>query len=166
MRQKIVLSFIPGTETKTRLKLSLQKLCSKILLATSKQNNRHTTPPQTHIALILPGPKGIGSRHKSGTGNNRGRQQTTTRDYQCFNFKDSNSKSNDFSSPVIPVLPTLNDSVINTPQPSLVCQQSSSSSQNTTPDSKDYSIPGGTSADLSNTMPPPSTNNGSRNMYG
>ena len=43
----------------------------------NKQNNRHTTPPQTHIAFIVPRPKGIGSRHKSGTGKNQGRQRTT-----------------------------------------------------------------------------------------
>ena len=57
----------------------------------------------------------------------------TPRDNRCFNFKDSHSKSNEFSSPVIPVPPPLNDSVISTPQISLVCQQSSSSSQNTAP---------------------------------
>ena len=39
-------------------------------------------------------------------------------------------------------------------------------SQNTTPESQDYSIPGQTSVDPSNTMQPPSTNNGSRNIYG
>ena len=38
------------------------------------------TPPQNHIAFIMPSFKGIGSRHKSGTGNNQGRQQTTPRD--------------------------------------------------------------------------------------
>ena len=42
-----------------------------------KKNNRHTTPPQTNIALIMPRPKGIDSRHKSGTGNNKGRKRTT-----------------------------------------------------------------------------------------
>ena len=47
-----------------------------------------------------------------------------------------------------------------------VCQQSSNSSQNTMPESQDSSIPGRTSPNLSNTMPPPFTNNGSRNIYG
>ena len=47
-----------------------------------KQNNKHTTPPQTHTAFIMPRFKGIVSRHKSGTGNNQGRQQTNPRDNQ------------------------------------------------------------------------------------
>ena len=62
--------------------------------------------------------------------------------------------------------PPLNDSVNNPPQLSSVCQQSSISSQNTTPESQDSSIPGWTSPDLSNTMPPLSTKNRSRNIYG
>ena len=53
-------------------------------------------------------PKGIGSRQKSVTGNNQVRQQTTPCDDRCFNLKDSHSKSNDFSSPVIPLPPPLN----------------------------------------------------------
>ena len=81
-----------------------------------QQNNRHTTPPQTHIAFIMPRPKGIGRYHKSGTGNNQGRQQKTPHDNRCFNWKDSHSKSNDLSSPVISVSPPLNNSVINPPQ--------------------------------------------------
>ena len=56
---------------------------SHVLLAINKQNNMHTIPPQTHIAFIIPRPKGIGSRH--------------TCDNQCFNFKNSHSKSNEFS---------------------------------------------------------------------
>ena len=92
--------------------------------------------------------------------------QNTPHDNRRFNSKDSNSKINNFSSPVIPVPPLLNDSVINPPQLSLGCQQSSSSSHNTTHELQDYSIPGRTSPDPSNTMPPPSTNNGSRNIYG
>ena len=51
------------------------KFGSRILMAINKQNNRHTIPPQTHISFIMPYFKGIGSRHKSGTGNNQGRQQ-------------------------------------------------------------------------------------------
>ena len=112
----------------------------------------HTTPPQTHIEFIIPRPKGIGSRH--------------TCDNRFFNCKYSHSKSNEFSSLVIPVPPLLNYSVINPPQMSLVCQQSSRSSQNTTPESQAYSIPGRTLPDPSNTMPPPFTKNGSRNIYG
>ena len=46
-----------------------------------------------------------------------------------------------------------------------VCQKSSSSSPNTTHELQVSSIPGMTSPDPSNTMPPPSTNNGSRNIY-
>ena len=166
----------------------------------------------------MPRPKGIGSRHKSGTGKNQGRQRTTPRDNRCFNCKDShsksnelsspvipvppplnnsvinppqlssvrqqssrssqntprdnrcfnskesNSKSNEFSSLVIPVPPPLNDSVINPPQLSSVCQQSSISSHNTTHELQASSIPGRTSPDPSNTMTPPSKNNGSQNI--
>ena len=70
------------------------------------------------------------------------------------------------SSLVIPVPPLLNDSFINPLQLSSVRQQSSRSSQNTTPETQAYSIPGGTLSDPSNTMPPPSTNIGCRNIYG
>ena len=112
----------------------------------------HTTPTQTHIAFIVPRPKGISSHH--------------TRDNWCFNCKYSHSKSNEFSSLVIPVPPPLNDSFINPPRLSLVRQQSSSSSQNTTPESQASSISGRTSADPSDTMPPLSTKNGIRNIYG
>ena len=44
-------------------------------------------------------------------------------------------------------------------------QQSSRSSQNTTHELQDSSIPGRTLPDLSNTMPPPFTKNGSLNIY-
>ena len=47
-----------------------------------KQNNMNTKPPQTHIAFIIPRFKIIGSRQKSGTGNNQGRQRNTPRDNQ------------------------------------------------------------------------------------
>ena len=77
-----------------------------------------------------------------------------------------NSKSNELSSPVIPTLPPWNDSVINSTQLSSVRQKSSSSSPNTTHDLQASSIPGRTSPDPSNTIPPPSINNGSRNIYG
>ena len=46
------------------------------------------------------------------------------------------------------------------------CQQSSISSHNRTHDLQASSIPGRTSPDPSNTIPPPSTNNGGRNIYG
>ena len=168
----------------------------------------------------MPHFKGIGSRHKSGTGKNKGRQQTThhdnwcfncngchsnsnnfslpvmyvspplnhsvinpshlssgcqqssrslyntPHDNQCFNRKDSNSNINDLTPPLITVTPPFNDSVINTTQLSLVGQQSSSSSHNTTHEFRASSIPGRTSPDPSDTTPPPPTKNGSRNIYG
>ena len=114
----------------------------------------------------MPSTKGIGSCHKSGTGNNQGRQRMTPRDNRCFNRKYSHSKINELSSLVIPVTPPLNDSVVNPHLLSSVCQQSSRSSQNTMPESQASSIPGRTSADPSNTMPPHSTKNGGRNIYG
>ena len=107
--------------------------------AINKQNNMHTTPPQTHIAFTMPHPKVIGSHH--------------TFDNRCFNCKESHSKRNELISMVIPVLPPLNYLVINRPQMSLVIQHSPRSSQNTTPGSQAYSIPGWTSDDPSNTMP-------------
>ena len=56
--------------------------------------------------------------------------------------------------------------VINPTHLSSFRQKSSSSSPNTTHELQASSIPGRTSPDPSNTMPPPSTNNGSRNIYG
>ena len=64
------------------------------------------------------------------------------------------------------MLPPWNDPFINPTQMSSVRQQSSSSSPNTTHELQASSIPGRTSPDPSNTMPPPSTNNGSRDIYG
>ena len=104
--------------------------CS-IFMAINKQNSRHTTPPQTHIAYIIPRPKGISRCHKNGTGNNQGRQRTNPHDKQCSDCKYSHSKSNELSSPVISVSPPLNNWVINPPQLSSVGQQSSRSSQKT-----------------------------------
>ena len=169
---------------------------------------------------MVPRPKVIGSFHKSGTGNNQGRQRTTPHDNRCsnskdsqsksknllspvihvspplnnlvinppqlssvlqpsfnstqntpgdkrcFNSKDSNWKSYNSSSPVIPMPPPLDDSVINPPQLSSVCQQSSISSHNPTHDLKAYSIPDWISPDPSNTVPPLSTNNVICNIYG
>ena len=62
--------------------------------------------------------------------------------------------------------PPLNDSVINPTQLSSVCQQSSRSSNNTTHELQASSILSWNPPDPSNTMPPPSTNNGSHNIYG
>ena len=164
--------------------------------------------------------KGLGRCDKSGTGNNQGRRRKTPRNNRGFNCNYCQSKSIDISLPVISVSLPLNNSVINPPQLSSVCQQSSrsspyiprgnkcldsnhinsksndllspvipklppwndpfinptqlasffqqssSSSPNTTHELQAYSIPGRNSPDPSNTMPPPSTNDGSRNIYG
>ena len=142
--------------------------------------------------------KGLGRCHNSGTGNNQGRRRTTPRNNRGFNCNDCHSniiyrslpvisvslplnnsvinppqlslvcqysKSNELSSLVIPNLPPWNDLFINPTQLSLVRQQSSSSSPNTTHELQASSIPGQTSPDPSNTMPPPSTNDGNRNIY-
>ena len=60
-----------------------------------QQKYRHRTPPQTHIAFIMPRPKGIVVCHKIGTGKNQGGQRTTPRDNRCFNLKGSHSKINE-----------------------------------------------------------------------
>ena len=78
-------------------------------------------------------------------------------DNKCLDRNHINSKRNELSSPVIFIIPT---------QMSSVFQQSSSSSHNTTHELQASSIPGRTSPDPSNTMAPPSTNDGSRNIYG
>ena len=191
------------------------------MMAIDKQNIRHTISPQTNIVFIMPrSKKGLGGCHKSGTGNNQGRRRTTPHDNWGFNSNDCHSKSNEMSLPVISVSLPLNNLVINTPQLSSVCQQSSRSSPNSPRDNKCLninninsksnelsslvilllppwynpfinpnqlssvrqqssrsspntthelqasSIPGRNSPDPSNTMPPSSTNNGSRNIYG
>ena len=191
------------------------------MMAIEKQNNTHTISLQTHIVFIMPrSKKGLGRCHKSGTVNNQGRRQKTPRDNQGLNRNDCHSKSNELSlpvisvslplnnsvinqpqlssvcqqssrsshntprdnqyrnsnhsksnrnelsSPVIPMLPPWNDSVINLTNLSLVCQQSSSSSHNRTHELQASSIPNRTSPDPSNTMPLPSTKNGSGNIYG
>ena len=51
------------------------KVGSHLLISIKKQSTRQTTPQQTHIAFTMPRFKGIGSCHKSGTGNNQGRQE-------------------------------------------------------------------------------------------
>ena len=74
--------------------------------------------------------KGVGRCHKSVTGNNQGRRRTTPRDNRGFNRNGYHSKSIGMSLPVISVSLPLNHSVINPPQLSSVCQQSSRSSHN------------------------------------
>ena len=76
------------------------------------------------------------------------------------------SKSNELSSPVIPKLPPWNYPFIKPTQLSSVRQKSFSSSPNTTYDLQASSIPGRTSPDLPNTLPPPPTNDGNHNIYG
>ena len=88
------------------------------------------------------------------------------RDKKFLDSNHSNSNINDLSSPVIPMLPPWNDSVINPTQLSSVCQQSYRFSPNKTHELQASSIPGRTSPYPSNNMPPPSTNNGGRNIYG
>ena len=127
----IVINFIPGTETQTWLQLLRQNFCSPFLMAINKQNNRHTTPLETHIAFIMPRPKVSGSRQKSGTGENTGSQWMNPRNNQFFDCKYSQSNINFLSSPVISVSPPLNNAVIHPHHKSSVCQQSSRSSHNT-----------------------------------
>ena len=80
--------------------------------------------------------KGLGRCHKRGTGNNQGRRRTTPRDNRGFNRNDCHSKSIEMSLPVISVSLQLNNLVINPPQLSSVCQQSSRSSHNSPHDNK------------------------------
>ena len=94
-------------------------------MAIDKQNNRHTIPPQTHITFTVPRFKGIGSFHKSGTGNNQGRQRTTPQDNRWFNCNYCHSNSNEMSLPLISFSPPFNNSVINPSQLSSVRQQHS-----------------------------------------
>ena len=87
----------------------------------------HTISPQTHILFIMPrSKKGLGRWHNSGTGNNQGRLRTTPRDNRGFNRNDCHSKSIDTPLAVISVSLPLNNSVINPPQMSSVCQHSKS----------------------------------------
>ena len=80
--------------------------------------------------------KGFGRCHKSGTGNNQGRRRTTPCDNRGFNRNDCHSKSIEISLPVIYVSLPLNNSVINPPQLSSVCQHSSRSSRNSPHDNE------------------------------
>ena len=72
--------------------------------------------------------KGLGRCHKSGTGNNQDRPRTTPLDNGGFIRKDYHSKRIEISLPVIYVSLPLNNAVINPPQLSSVCHQSSRSS--------------------------------------
>ena len=80
--------------------------------------------------------KGLGRCHKIGTGNNQVRRRTTPRDNRGFNCNDCHSKSINVSLTVISVSIPLNNSVINPPQLSSVCQQSSRSSHSIPRDNK------------------------------
>ena len=124
------------------MRFSRQKFGSHLLMAINKQNNRHTTPPQTHIAFIMPRFKVIGSRHKSGTGNNQVRQQMNPLDNWCFNHNNIHSNNNEFSSPVVSVFLPFNNSFINPSQLSSVRQQSSSSSHFTPHDNRCFNSKG------------------------
>ena len=87
----------------------------------------HTISPQTHILFIMPrSKKGLGRWHKSGTGNNQGRWRTTPRNNRGSNRNNCHSKSIEMSLPVISFSLPLNNSVINPPQMSSVCQHSKS----------------------------------------
>ena len=88
------------------------------------------------------------------------------RDNKCLDSNHIKLKINELSSPVIHKLPPWNYPFINPNQLSSVRQKSSSSPPNTTHELQASSIPGRTSPDPSNTMPPPPTNDGSRNIYG
>ena len=106
-------------------------------MAIDKYNIRNRISPQTHILFVMPrSKKGLGRYHKSGTVNNQGRRRTTPRDNRGFNRNDCHSKSIDMSLPVISVSLPLNNSVINPPQLSSICQQSSRSSHNSPHDNK------------------------------
>ena len=107
------------------------KFGSRLMMAIDKQNNRHTISPQTHIVFTMPrSKKGFGRCNKSGTWNNQGRRRTTPCDNRGFNCNECHSKSNELSLLVISVSLPLNNSVINPPQLSSVCKQSSRSSYN------------------------------------
>ena len=70
--------------------------------------------------------KGFGRCHKSGTRNNKGRRRTTPRDNRVSNRNNCHSKSIETSLTAISVHLPLNNSVINPPQMSSVCQHSKS----------------------------------------
>ena len=97
------------------------------MMEIEKWNIRHRISPQSHILFVMPrSKKGLGRCHKIGTGNNKGRRRTTPRDNQGFNRNNCHSKSIEMSLPVIYVSLPLNNSVINPPQMSSVCQHSKS----------------------------------------
>ena len=107
------------------------------MMEIDKWNIRYTISSKTHILFVMPRSKKVlGRCHKSGTGKNQGRWRTTPRNNRGFNCNDFHSKSIDMSLPVIYVSLPLNNSVINPPQMSSVCQQSSRSSHNSPRDNK------------------------------
>ena len=125
------------------------KLSLPVIFVSLPMNNSVINPPQLSSVC----------QQSSSSSHN------TPHDNQCLNSDQINSKSNELSSPVIHMLTPWNDSVINPTHLSLVREQSSRSSHNTTHELQASSIPRRTSPDPSNTMPPPSTNNGSHNIY-
>ena len=114
-----------------------KKFGSHLMMAIDKQNNRHTISSQTHIVFIMPrSKKGLGRCHKSDAGKNQGSRRRTPRDNQGFNRNNCHSKSIKMSLLVIYVSLPLNNLVINTPQLSSVCQQSSRSSHSSPHDNE------------------------------
>ena len=107
------------------------------MMAIDKLNIRHTISPQTHILFVMPrSKKGLGRCHKSGTGKNQGRRWTTPCNNRGFNRNNCHSKSINMSLLVISVSLPFNNSVINPPQLSSVCQLSSRSSHNSPHDNE------------------------------
>ena len=76
--------------------------------------------------------KGFGRCHRSGTGNNKGLTRTTTRNIRVYNRNNCHSKSIETSLTAISVNLPLNNSVINPPQMSSVCQHSKSNELSST----------------------------------
>ena len=87
----------------------------------------HTISQQTNILFIMPrSKKGLGRWHKRGTGKNQGRRRTNPRDNRVSNRNNCHSKSIETPLTAISVYLPLNNSVINLPQMSSVCQHSKS----------------------------------------
>ena len=114
--------------------------------------------PMNHLVINSP-------QLSSGCQQSYRSSHNSSRDKKYLDSNHINSKRNDLSSPVISKLLPWNNPFINLTQLSSVCQQSSSSSPNTTHELQASSIPSRTSPYPSNTMPPPSTNDGSCNIY-
>ena len=117
----------------------MSPLIFSVLLVVWSVNVRQSqrVSPQTHILFfMLHSKKVLGRCHKSGNGNNQERRRTTPRDNRGFNRIYCQSKSIEMSLPVIYVSLPLNNSVINPPQLSSVCQNSSMTSPNSSRDNK------------------------------